>query len=159
MIEHARREMSTRRFRQINNRMEDRQRIHSQQGKVYFTDVLLHGLVRCGHCGCKLGLQQIRKPSGGVHKYYLCRNHTRKTCSLKTINTRNLDKAVWNTFITTIEDPDNMKALIMQGEFLVDKDRASQETALTKAGLELSKLHDSIEWIKDLYQWGDIKKS
>ncbi|MFH0782968.1 MAG: recombinase family protein [Pseudomonadota bacterium] len=158
VIEHARREMATRRFRHIDNQMEGRKRTHAQQGKIFFTDVLLHGLVRCSHCGCKLGLHQIRNPSGKIHRYYICRNHTRRICPLKTINTRNLDKSVWNTFVKTIEDPDSMKALIMQGEFLVDKDRASQETALTKAGSDLSKLHDTIGRIKDLYQWGDINK-
>ena len=157
-IEHARREMATRRFRRIDERRDDRKRTHAQQGKVFFTDALLHGLARCAQCGWKLGIHHIRRPSGLTHSYYVCRKRARGQCDHRSMSVRKLDKAVWKTFVKTISDPDMMKRLILKGEFLIDKDRMQQTHRLEQATKQLSRLHETIRRIRELYEWQDYTR-
>lgn len=79
------------------------------------------------------------------------RDDTETALEKHVIDTGRLDKTVWNTFAERIQDPGPMKGHIVQGEFLADKDRALHDTALAKAGLELFKLRDNIERIKNFY--------
>jgi len=160
LVERARREMATRRFRAVNDRMPNRKRIHAQTGKVYFTDALLHGIVRCAHCGTKMGLNHLRRPSGRVHSYYVCRNKQarRNGCSCPNISVRKLDRAVWAKFIETMEDPEKMQEMILQGAFFVDKDRKEQFERLNQYQEELGKLQSTLERTTELYRWGDYSK-
>jgi len=154
-VDQARRELSTRRWRCTDPNRLNRKRTHAQEGTVFFTDALVHGLARCGHCGRKLGLHHIRKESGNTYTYYKCNGKWEHDCPCPQISARKLDPKVWRLFVESFTDPERMQEMILKGEFMVDKDRAYQRDLLDKARAELDKLHGMLNRMKELYKWGD----
>jgi DNA invertase Pin-like site-specific DNA recombinase len=148
-IERARRELSARR----NHKRPGR-------GDVPFTDYLLHRIARCGICGWYLGLApEQKRRHNRVYCYYRCCNRQTGDCSLPSMSAPKLDRFVWEKFVKALADPKAMQKSIMQGDFLVGKDRKDQEALLAKAEKELPELTARLERAKDLYEMGDDTKA
>jgi site-specific DNA recombinase len=146
-IEVVRREVSTRRSRKVK----------SQQDKTIFIDALVHGIARCGLCGWKLGLQVVHNHEiNRTYFYYLCRGRSIKLCKFKAMPAHKLDKFVWNKFVETIQNPTMMQKLILNEDFLLDKDRKSQEALLKKAKNDIKKFAEVKKRIGKQYTWGHI---
>jgi site-specific DNA recombinase len=151
----ARREASARRNRFIDPSHPDRKRTHSQQDKTVFTDALLHGIVRCGKCGWNLGLQPARKGKYN-YLYYRCKGRDKGRCDFRNIRAEVLDKNVWREFIKTLSDPHDVEQMILEQNFIVDKNLEEKKAEYRKAEEDLKKITGAIERTKKQFQWEHI---
>ena len=151
----ARREMSTRRVRFIDASHQGRKRIHSQKDKTVFTDALLHGIVRCGKCGWRLGIQRIKNDKYN-YLYYACRGRYKAKCDLKNVRADVLDRNVWREFIKTLSNPHDVEEMILDQNFIIDKNLEEKKAEYRKAEEDLKKITDTIERTKKMYQWGHL---
>jgi DNA invertase Pin-like site-specific DNA recombinase len=159
LVKQARRERATKRWRDIDENRKNRKVTHGQIGAIAFTDYLLHGIARCGHCGWFLGKAptQYRK-NNKVYHYYRCnKRRTRgpETCQLRSINASKLDKIVWEKFAKQLTDPTAAKKRILQGDFLSDHDQKARQALLRKAEEKLIKFDEALAKAQKLFQWGD----
>jgi DNA invertase Pin-like site-specific DNA recombinase len=157
VVKAARFEMSVRRIRGIDRKLANRQRIHSQQDKTVFTDALLHGIVRCGHCGWRLGIQRVRKGPYD-YLYYVCRGRNKGKCSLKNIRAGVLNLNVWEQFVSTLDDPEKLEQMILDQNFIIDERMEQKRAEYAKAQNDFKKISGVIERVKNLYKWEDISK-
>ena len=153
VVKTARREMQVRRVRNIDPKREGRKRLHSQQDKTVFTDALLHGIARCGHCGWKLGIQKVDVP-GYHYLYYICRGRGKNKCNFKNVRAEVLDKNVWNEFVATLENPAKLERMILDQNFIVDKKLEQKRAEYVKAQADYDKISGVIERVKNQYKWG-----
>jgi len=156
-VQIARREMSTRRTRFIDPTHKDRKRTHSQRDKVVFTDALLHGIVRCGNCGWKLGLQRIKYGKYN-YLYYKCRGRYKRKCDAKNIRVDVLDRKVWREFIQTLSSPEDIEQMILEQNFIVDKKREEKKSLYQKAEKDLVGITGTIERTSKMFQWGHLSQ-
>jgi DNA invertase Pin-like site-specific DNA recombinase len=151
----ARREASNRRVRSIDPSRQGRKRIHSQQDKTVFTDALLHGIVRCGKCGWKLGLRPLN-PGTYNYLYYPCRGRGKGKCDLRDVRADVLDKNVWREFVMTLSDPQKIEEMILKQNFIVDKNFEEKKAEYRTAEKNLKEIARAIEQTKKQHTWGDL---
>jgi len=154
-IEIARREVSIKRARYFDPNLINRKHSHAQQDETVFTDALLHGLIRCGHCGWKLGLQKQRF-NGRVYYYYKCRGVDKGKCDFKQVSGLKLDKLIWRKFIETLQEPAKVQEQILKQEFLFDKDRKAQISLFESTKKDLKKLAKVKARILKQFRWGHL---
>jgi len=116
---------------------------------------LLHGLVRCGECGARLGIMALKN---NKYEYYRCIRQIKGDCDLKYIRADALDLAVWQKFIKTFSDPDKLRKAIAQEEFLPKSKRRDLTAQVKKARADKINYEQSLDRAQELYVSGDWTK-
>ena len=76
----------------------------------------LQGLIKCGICGCS-----YRTDRSHGYRYYLCRGELKRfhidgspRCKNRSIRAKNLEQAVWKRVSDIINDPNNLKPMLIE---------------------------------------------
>lgn len=121
---------------------------HSRGGRARSrTPALLRGIIKCGHCGCSMGITWSRR-NGRQYRYYHCLSAAKsgaETCPVKSVSAGDMEHAVIEQMRGLFRSPEiiaqtfrTAKALATEGE------QPFEETQVARALEHLDALWDTL---------------
>ncbi len=142
--------------REVNHHLSVRKVKQTKNIPKRFDDFLLQRIVSCGKCKIKLSVQYLTSRYGHVYRYYVCTNKHKKRCTIKTIRADKLDFAVWQRFITTLTDPEQLQKAVESQEFVRGSKRRDVEKQLKTSWNDVKKFKGQQNRLTEVYVEGDI---
>ncbi len=121
---------------------------HSRGGRARSrTPALLRGIIKCGHCGCSMGITWSRR-NGRQYRYYHCLSAAKsgpETCPVKSVSAGDMEHAVIEQMRGLFRSPEIIAQTFRTAKNLAAEDEQPfEETQVARALEHLDALWDTL---------------